>query len=910
MNLLKDVSSRPGILLGLELYRYFPALAMLGLACVIAWAGTAGVFTPISGWVYDQSVRWAPRQAVPESPVLIVEINRSPVDPDVLRKAVQEFQRLGADIVAFNFLPTAPVIPPPLAGPGPTLIFGARLVRDPVTGVGIGVEGSPQWLVKGGAEIAVSAMPVAELGISRRGRTRFPAGDDGLQTIEAAVVAARGDGTGPPPRDSFLVNFLDGDNRIPAVTLERVIGQGLVRPMVAGKVVLVGFAQDIREPGLHTPVSGPERTTSLLRFQAQGIDTLLRNAAIAETGFVGRLIILVVLIGVALYLYQSVKGHIALALTALFIVLYFLLALPILAYGHVSVPVTQMVLVQAIVFIIVFVQKLARQEAVLHRALIETSSKIRQRIIPASFYGTEDPWIYVADLLSQTLDLNRMIFLEKVEGDHRVKEVHALNCSLEDIDERRRDYQRTPYSTAIAAQTTIRLEKAYLNDDGSGADQYLACLSFAGEIIGFWAFCVLPEKVSDEAHFIALVRDYSEQVAEMLYHRQRWMEAQRAKEMPLLRFLRLEGWEEMHRAFQHSLALHDKRLTTLEQVFDGIGTAAVLYDLFGRVVHVNKRMEQLFKQAKLPFFSLTSVELIAAITGKDHGTIRQYLQYVVIEQTVIAMPTPLFDDNLHAYLLILRPLKRERAPADDGMSADAMPFHLGGVLIEAQDITMFRTLNELQENLVERLSLRMRNDLEALLLGVDLIDESPGSSASWLKPLLKEKVDSTVTSFEEVQRHLDFTVDITDIECFPIDYKPLLEGAVRELETEAGRRNVRMSVNQMRLTPLVIAGPDALREVFYSLLAILTEDAMEGTAITVLVSTEKHAVRFLMENRGFGLPADRLHAYLYGDTSSSIDEFRRARAAVRWVAGWGGELRAEAEVGKGIGFDLTLRGFM
>lgn len=96
-------------------------------------------------------------------------------------------------------------------------------------------------------------------------------------------------------------------------------------------------------------------------------------------------------------------------------------------------------------------------------------------------------------MVRQSLDLGWLIFLERPPGQHHVREIAALNCQFADIDERRRDYRRAPYSDAIAENRLIRLRRLFLKLD-PGMDQYMTPLTFGGEVLGFWAMGIAPEK--------------------------------------------------------------------------------------------------------------------------------------------------------------------------------------------------------------------------------------------------------------------------------------------------------------------------------------------------------------------------------------------------------------------------------
>ena len=158
--------------------------------------------------------------------------------------------------------------------------------------------------------------------------------------------------------------------------------------------------------------------------------------------------------------------------------------------------------------------KLMRDDQEMRRIVLQQMARLQEYILPPDFYELDEHWAQVISFIDQTLNLNRVIFLEKVKGDHRVREVQALRCSLQDIDERRRDYERVPYSDAIAEGGPVRLERRlFFKGPGDGsAEQYLVPLVFGGEVQGFWAFDVDPAVVRSSLRFLGKRERYVGQI--------------------------------------------------------------------------------------------------------------------------------------------------------------------------------------------------------------------------------------------------------------------------------------------------------------------------------------------------------------------------------------------------------------
>ncbi len=891
-------------------HQYTSLIFLFASILIVSWLSLSGAIQLYTGSVYDTLIRFSPLPETSSADILLIELDSRNEESEKLTQLVHELNAFNAKKIAFTYLPEqlSQEFLQAVAD-SRSVVFARKAIRNPETGEFIELQAWPESLAAIGAIDSIMVMPPNELGVSRRQLThvniageQFPVLVTDLSGLEAP----------DPNNQGFRVNFLSGENRIPIVSLKRALSGGLIKSLVSGRTVIIGHARDVKEPGLHTPSSGPIHTISLLQFTGLALDSLLQKTTISQMPTMAQLLLLLMLTLLSVYLYQQISVRAAAWLTVGIPILYLLIAWATLAYLYIWLPVVEIILLQYLSFFTVFVRKATREEQLIRRTLIETTARLRDRVIPASFYATEEPWLYVANLLNQTLDLERLIFLEKVPDDHRVKEVYSLRCKLEDINELRRDYHRTPYSTAIAAAAPIRLELDYLKPLGGADIQYLIPLVFADDIIGFWAFSTDEKKRHNEEKFVQLVTDYAEQIAEMLYHRQRWLAEQASDSNAFVRYLRMEGWEDTHRSMNQALALLDRRLLGLERVFDGISTAAILYDLFGRVMQVNQQMEQLMKKVGLAFFGMTAVDMVKAITGRDESDTRNYLYYVVMERSVISLPAPLIDDEHNTYLLTIRPLVQKNGQLGLSIDGAEMPFHLGGILIELMDISVFKTLNELQTNVVDRLKIRLRSDLEALLLATELLqdEDNQAEDIGMITEILDEKVESIVTGFDEVQKYLHFTTEDASLERYPVDALAPINRCIEELTLIAKKKSITFTTDLPEMMCLVIAAPKQFAEILNTILTVLIQDAGANSSIKIRLMYSGDFVHYHLHNNGFGLPPERLHEYLHGERDITADDFSKLRIASDQIKAWGGTFEASTDLGKGITFEIKLRGFI
>lgn len=749
-------------------------------------------------------------------------------------------------------------------------------------------------------------LPQAHFGVYRDQHTRLklPQGPRPSFAVFAADIAA------PPDGDAFLINFRNPEAQLPVVGMQRVLAGDLIPRLVQDMTVIVGTSADPTRPTLYTPMSGDDSGMPLLQFRGQAIDTLLTDSRIVVLDDWVQLSVLLLICFLSLFIYQWLRPGarlwISLTLTAAYAMTGWLL----LSYLRVWIPVFEMSLVQLLIYGLMARYRASEEDQALQQMLFDTSAKLQERVIPASFYRSTDPWTQVITLVNQTLDLSRLIFLERVPGDHRVREIKALNCSLDDIHEMRRDYERTPYSTAIEQNGPIRINRAYLREIEDDEDQYLVPLIFASDVLGFWAFGVDPQKVRLNPGFMGMVRDYSVQIAELLYHRQRWQLSQR-EDGYLRRFLMLKaGGDAAYEELARSLELMERRLGTMEGVFDGLSSATILYDLFGRVVQMNQVMERMVQANNLPAYEMTALDLLTAITRTDASQGRQLLQHVINEQRPVVLPAVLEGTSDKQFVLHVRALSHDAI----GRQAvnDPAPFQMLGILFELMDVTDLKNLCRLRDTLIERLNFKLRNDLSSVVLASDMlrITDSQDPDYAQILDIVQTKVSEAVQVMTEAQQHLDNELDLEPMEHFPVDPKLALNEAMEELSDEADKRRICFAADTSPLVSLVMAEPGALKSVMLAILELLLEDAAQETIIRVELEETPNEVHFHCSNNGFGMPDETFHEYLHGDSELSSGAFRKLRNALRLIEKWDGRLEADSEVGSGIKIHLTLRGFI
>ena len=303
---------------------------------------------------------------------------------------------------------------------------------------------------------------------------------------------------------------------LPELSMRRALDEGILSNLAKDKLVLLTYEHGAFMRSVQAP--GYEHAVSLGHYQGMLVDALDNNAQLHWFGpfmKAASFVAVVLLMGLLLQPLTLRSGVVVLCLA---IALDLLLAFVALWLWATCLPVVELVVLEIAIFITVYRSKAAREAKSLRDLLVAASGKLQRRMQPVNILQADEPWHLIARLIDQTLNLRRMIFLERIEGDHRLREIVALRCGLSDIDERRRDFERIPYTTAIAARGPILVER-YLAQHEETEQQYLVPLIAAGELIGFWAFGIDRQQLSNPDEFTRSVREIAVQLADLMYQR-------------------------------------------------------------------------------------------------------------------------------------------------------------------------------------------------------------------------------------------------------------------------------------------------------------------------------------------------------------------------------------------------------
>ncbi len=695
----------------------------------------------------------------------------------------------------------------------------------------------------------------------------------------------------------YGIVFRGRPGSLPLVSVERAARGDLVADLARDRHVLL----DPSTPGLGetNPATGRGERMTLLEIQGNALDTVLAGRHRSRLPrWVDLLLLAAAAVGIgalALRIHLRLLAWLALTVAAAAVGLQLLL--------HVTtgwvVPGSETAVVGALVAAGAARQRLASTQESARSLLRDSMGRLQDRVWPSSFYLSDDPWPHLADLVDQTFDLRRLIFLEIVPGDHRVREIHAVGCAVSDIHERRRDYLRTPYSTAIRRKGPYRLDRAYLRDPADDEVQYLVPLVFGGDVLGFWAFGAYRE-TTETQDFDLLLHNFADQLGEILHHRNRMQRSVGSVQTGRGRSL----WERQDETFRslHWLSiLLERRLARMESLLQGLGSAIVLYDLFGRPIDMTDRMAEVLRLRDIAAGDLNSAQLIGRLTDKPPDEVRALIRRALLGGESVTHAVETGDLRFNMILSPIRP--SSISPLEHEGAGGII-----GLALELQDTTAQEALAKVQSSLSERLGVRIRNDLSAVDFALQLLDDKVlgETYTDEMLAVASLKTQQMQRVLQECEGYLDIDLRTLREAHYPIDALPHLERAVLQKKPAAAERNVRLEFEAPARRSHVLASPLAFERGIHTMLDYLLEDARDDTDVTIRLQDHEAITQVSMETEGYGTPQRTLDAILAGDTTLERSTHRALAHLAEIVTPWGAQLSGTSQVGEGTELRMSL----
>ena len=900
--------------------------SLLGLWLAVlaaAFSAALGMTEPVralGGLLYDAVTRVAARgQAeAPVDEVLLVraELRAQAFDDSYWLSLLQALLAAEPKRVAFMNMPEA--VSPDFyatAAESQRVVFGRTRVFEENDLGYIGLAHPPAAAEGYALPFGIVETPPTRWGVYRAYRTAYPLSGQPVSSF-ASAVAFDEDAVKQrrryARRGEIMVNFVTGGAPLPAVSADRILAGDWSSDTVRGRTVIVGYVDDTYLPRLRTPLDRANDQLSTLEAQGYAVLTLLRGAPVRSLPQWASFVLLLVVCISQLYVYRNLSLRAAAGATVAMPLVYGAGAALVLRLMLWWLPLVELVLAQLTLWSLLLYRRAHLRKQRMARITERVVRRVIQPQPPLQALADSDPWETRVQLLNQTLELTRFIFLALSADGKRLREVKAFQCNVEDIEEPRRDPARPPYSSLLDG-SAVPLESAFFKTPLPGEQVYLVPLRTEGQWLGFWAFGIEAHRAAALPLFAVCVHDYAAQLAELMLQEQRAEQARRRSWIRRAFSIEADASEETQLESVHRQL--GSRLRMLEDVVQTLDTATAVYDLFGRARVINDAMTQLAARIGIDVKGLDALGFTMAAGRLSESEARRWLRNVVVHRAAFNTMTSLGQETNVFALLRARPLL-QRVDAVLG-EADAAPFRLRGIVFEIVDVTALRHLYDLKENTLRQAGALLPEEVQKVIRAAATLERPnlPPGHRERLAKLTVEKMASAVQQLVETDRLLQTHPLQNGPSCYALNPLPALQQAVAHMQETADRANVTLHIELGSEHRTVFAELPALEAVFATVMQAMVASAPPASEIQVFSKSDPvqvlqtHRLTFWFVNERRGVDDAQLQRW-FGGEGDYGDAFRALRGAMQTVESWGGTLECVAVAEAGITFRLRLRGFL
>jgi hypothetical protein len=649
---------------------------------------------------------------------------------------------------------------------------------------------------------------------------------------------------------------------------------------------------------LNQPLSSPDRTI----FQAYMIQSLVKGEIITAVPIHWQLLAVAILCYIQ-YLYIS-RLTFRVSFVATLVSITLASAVTILALLYLNQWITPLIYVYALIITFLFYLwvKESRNSKEKRKLNMSVSDKIRETNLQRAFVETDDYWARVDDMLSHNLPIDWNVFLEIVPGRRKLTEAAAFGCSLEDINEKERDLTAEPFKSALKTRQPTPVEN-FLKISHEDQQQYLMPVKWSREVFAFWVFGISRSYIEENPQSMGLIMECARQMSDILYIRKRWNKKKKQQQkFSLFRQIKYESVLDKELVKSQDLLLGKYNL--VENGFNHIDSASILYNFFGRAILVNEPMLEILNRQNLSAYDYNVFELLHHLTGEDKNKLSQYFQLVIRNNEIVYLNYISEQEYPMRIRLSSQDERYKTITADNSFN-----YKSKGILLQIQDMEYVKNLITLKDQFLEQTNILIRQELSPIVMAADIINTSADDpdSIQIMGDVLNESVQKLTVLADKIESNNKKNL-FTQVDVFPFRADEPIYQAIKKLDNEFKQKFLEVTTETPTVSNLLVANISILERVLECILLILIDDATDGTKIKCRLHEQEDTGVLTYEfiNEGCGLPEELLLTYFNDANQERSEEFEYLfRSQVR-ITSWNGSFIAKSEVGKGFEFHISL----
>lgn len=392
------------------------------------------------------------------------------------------------------------------------------------------------------------------------------------------------------------------------------------------------------------------------------------------------------------------------------------------------------------------------------------------------------------------------------------------------------------------------------------------------------------------------------------------------KRSPLAFFSARVGEEKLESLYVLNGALLEQSvgINALAEVGEGVALAY----LDGRIAYANAALAELAglphqQTCKLSFFELLDC-FRTDVFDEPAIAVRRVLQTGEAYERELEFP----ERNATYGLRLALVMDNAAAAATDAFSFQAVEARTSApqplcLALVVKDLTILKEHEQLKSDMISLMSHELRTPLTSINGFAELLvadDELPEQAKEFVTIISNEsqrlsRMINTFLTVTKLQRK-----DRQEVLKIPLRLDEVVKETIAGMQTVARKRRIRLVEQPSGRLPPVAADKSMITQAVKNLVSNAIKYSPERTTVTVTTSLEAEAVRFSVEDRGYGIPAeakDRVWEKFYRVVREGQEKDEESTGLglsfVREVVEQhGGSVDLESEVGRGSKFSFTL----
>lgn len=639
---------------------------------------------------------------------------------------------------------------------------------------------------------------------------------------------------------------------IPEISVDRLLQFGLITELVEGKLVLIGDAPVLGAPGYGVPFDGYAEGMSELQMQAYITHTVLSGKHLNYLAVWPALLLmaLILFVFVASFLWVVPRQTIPVSLT--FIVLFILSAGLVAVQWQVLLPVSEIVLLLSGALLYLVNQRYRNERQLVSDLVSEAHTMLAEKIVPEPLLVSDERWQRMMVFVGQQLLISRSVFLELDDSD-RLSVAQFYNATAKDIEERRRDYARSPYVEARNAGVPVKSKKRLFFKLDPGEEEWIVPLYYAGILLGFWVVTVTKKSYESVKNIPAIMNDISERISELLFHSAKVSTGDQRSGLRR----RLTGFDRVSHVQRQVKSVFKSvfsRMDVLENVSKHSSTASGMYSLFGNLLYANLQFEDLARALKIDIYKDSVIDILTQVSELDVVTAGSYLFEVLHHQERVEIP---MEQNVRGRQFAIRilPIQVEAEQWQGEIGSSDRPT---GVILELVDISSSKESWEVQQDRLQFFSESLRLKLLSIWgRDYDLVgSEGESEELKIERDLHNEKMAKTLESIESLSASIDSKTRARR----PQNICKTIDRIMEKNAEELSQCKLTVVLSKPVISPLVWAKDQDLKNLLQSAINLLRDDALANTELSIEVDDirdgSRWGVTISLRNKGYGIPGE------------------------------------------------------